>query len=74
MEDPHFRPEPVNADEVWAIQPGRHMRFCLRYLTLTAFLTLLVTLTATLGTMSSSSDSYKSFTVSGSASTVSLPE
>jgi integral membrane sensor domain MASE1 len=57
MEDLYFRPEPANAHEVWAIPPGRHMRFCLRYLTLTAFLTLLVTLTAALGTMSSSSDS-----------------
>ena len=57
MEDHHFRPEPVNADEVWAIPPGQHIRFSLRYITLTAYLTILVTLTATLGTMSSSSDS-----------------
>ncbi len=57
MEDLYFRPEPVNADEVWTILPGQHVRFSLRYLILTASLTLLVTLTATLGTMSSSSDS-----------------
>ncbi|UCE50259.1 MAG: SpoIIE family protein phosphatase, partial [Phycisphaerales bacterium] len=57
MEPPHFRPDPLNADEVWAIPPGQHVRFSLRFLILTAYLTLLVTLTATLGTMSSSSDS-----------------
>jgi serine phosphatase RsbU (regulator of sigma subunit) len=57
MEDPHFRPEPVNADEVWTIRPGQHVRLSLRFLILTAYLTFLVTLTATLGTMSSSSDS-----------------
>ncbi len=57
MEERYFRPEPINADEVWAIPPGRHVRFSLRYLHLTVYLTLLVTLTATLGTMSSSSDS-----------------
>jgi serine phosphatase RsbU (regulator of sigma subunit)/integral membrane sensor domain MASE1 len=57
MEDLYFRPEPVNADEVWAIQLCQHVRFSLRFLILTAFLTLLVTLTSTLGTMSSSSDS-----------------
>lgn len=56
MEDLYFRPEPVNANEVWTIHPGQHVRFSLRCLVLTAFLTLLVTLTATLGTMSSSSD------------------
>ncbi|MHC4638972.1 MAG: PP2C family protein-serine/threonine phosphatase [Planctomycetota bacterium] len=56
MEDLYFRPEPVNADEVWTIHMGQHVRFSLRCLVLTAFLTLLVTLTATLGTMSSSSD------------------
>ncbi|MHC4559509.1 MAG: PP2C family protein-serine/threonine phosphatase [Planctomycetota bacterium] len=56
MEDLYFRPEPLNADEVWTIRPGQHVRFSLRFLILTAFLTLLVTLTATLGTMSSSSD------------------
>jgi len=57
MEDLYFRPEPLDADEVWAIQPGRHVRFSMRCLILTVYLTLLVTLTATLGTMSSSSDS-----------------
>ncbi len=57
MEALYFRPEPRNADEVWAISPGRHVRFGLRYLTLTAYLAFLVTLTGTLGTMSSSSDS-----------------
>jgi len=57
MEDTHFRPEPANADEIWAVPPGQHIRFSLRYITLTAYLTVLVTLTATLGTMSSSSDS-----------------
>ncbi|NQV34700.1 MAG: SpoIIE family protein phosphatase [Phycisphaeraceae bacterium] len=57
MEDLYFRPEPANADEVWAIHPGQHVRFSLRCLILTAYITLLVTLTATLGTMSSSSDS-----------------
>ncbi|MHC4528075.1 MAG: PP2C family protein-serine/threonine phosphatase [Planctomycetota bacterium] len=56
MEDLHFRPEPINAEEVWKIHPGQHVRFSLRGLILTAYLTLLVTLTATLGTMSSSSD------------------
>ena len=57
MEDLYFRPDPVNADEVWAIPLGQHAQFSLRYLTLTAYLALLVTLTATLGTMSSASDS-----------------
>ena len=57
METRYFKPEPLNANEVWAINPGQHVRFSPRYLTLTAHLTLLVTLTATLGTMSSSSDS-----------------
>jgi hypothetical protein len=56
MEDLYFRPGPVNADEVWTIRPGQHVRFSLRFLILTAFLTLLVALTATLGTMSSFSD------------------
>ncbi|MHC4087363.1 MAG: hypothetical protein ACYSWZ_10275 [Planctomycetota bacterium] len=57
MEDLYFRPEPLNANEVWTIRPGQHVMFSLRFLILTAFLTLLVTLTATLGTMSSSPDS-----------------
>jgi serine phosphatase RsbU (regulator of sigma subunit) len=56
MEVLYFRPEPLNADEVWTIRPGQHVRFSLRFLILTAFITLLVTLTATLGTMSSLSD------------------
>ena len=57
MEEHYFRPEPVNADEVWEIPPGQHVRFGVRYLILIAYLTVLVTITATLGTMSSSSDS-----------------
>ena len=43
MEDLYFRPNPVNADEVWAIPTGQRLRFSLRYLTLTVYLTLLVT-------------------------------
>jgi serine phosphatase RsbU (regulator of sigma subunit)/integral membrane sensor domain MASE1 len=56
MEDLYFRPEPANADEVWAVQPGQHVQFSLRYVMLTLYLAMLVTLTAALGTMSSSSD------------------
>ena len=57
MKELYFRPEPINANEVWAIRPGQHIQFSMRCLTLTTLLTLLVTITATLGTMSSSSDS-----------------
>src|SRR5210317_343316 len=56
METLYFRPEPLNADEVWAVPRDQHIHFSLRYIVLTAFLTLLVSLTGTLGTMSSSSD------------------
>jgi serine phosphatase RsbU (regulator of sigma subunit)/integral membrane sensor domain MASE1 len=57
MVDLYFRPEPVDADEVWTIQSGQHVRFSMRYLILTAYLIILVTVTATLGTIGSSADS-----------------
>jgi serine phosphatase RsbU (regulator of sigma subunit)/integral membrane sensor domain MASE1 len=57
MVDLHFRPDPVDADEVWTIQPGQHVRFSMRNLILTVYLIILVTITATLGTIGSSSDS-----------------
>jgi serine phosphatase RsbU (regulator of sigma subunit)/integral membrane sensor domain MASE1 len=53
----HFRPEPVDADEVWTIQPDQHIQFSMRNLILTVYLIILVTITATLGTIGSSSDS-----------------
>jgi hypothetical protein len=51
-----FKPEPPDAETLWRVESGQRVGFHGRYVALVAFLTLLMGLTAALGTISFSTD------------------